>query len=474
VSTVARQSCPRLHGDYRDTSFWLSSTSDDLSPRKSLSGSVTVDVAILGGGFSGLWTAYYLLRDNPGIEVAILEKEICGFGASGRNGGWCSPRFPVDVDALQRRVGAERARETILAAHAAVEEIGRVVSVEGIDAHFRNTGLLSIARGKAQLPAIQAAYRSYDRLGLGAHNRLLGRDAAYELVRATNIEGGMLSKVGATVHPGNLARGLARVIERRGGVIYERSEVTRFSFGDRPALVTEGGCLTARRAVIAAGEAYLTQLPPFSRSLLPLTSMIVLTAPLTPSQWTQVGWHGGQSLSSQSSTKNYLTRTLDGRILYGSRGAPYHFASRISDATLQNEPVYEWMRGKAREWFPVLHDVEFTHAWGGHLGVPRDWMPSVHFDPSLKLGTLHGYTGRGVSTSNLAARLMMGLVTGRTTGLETLPIHRRPIRRWEPEPLRWAAVRYMQNAFARIDEAEEKGRRRPWDAWFAEYLGNID
>jgi glycine/D-amino acid oxidase-like deaminating enzyme len=472
VNDVARSGTQRsANADYRSTSFWLESTADDLTPRAALVGTQTVDVAILGGGFSGLWTAYYLLRDNPGIEVAIVEKDICGFGASGRNGGWCSSRFPIDADVLERRVGAERARQTILALYDAVEEVGRVCAAEGIDAHYRNTGLLSVARGAAQLPAIQSAYRSYERLGLGTHNQLLDAAAAYELVHATNLSGALLTSLGATVHPANLARGLARAVERLGGAIYERSAVTRFKLGDQPCLVTASGSVTARRAVVAAGEAYLTRLPLFQRTLIPMSSMIVLTAPLTDAQWQKVGWRGGQSLSSQSNTKNYLTRTLDGRILYGSRGAPYHFGSSISDSALENERVYAWMRAKACEWFPVLGEVKFTHAWGGYLGVPRDWMPTVDFDSSAKLARLHGYTGRGVSTTNLAARLAAGLITGRPSGLESLPMHRRKMRLWEPEPLRWAAVRYLQNAFARIDEAEEAGRPRPWDARLAEYLG---
>jgi glycine/D-amino acid oxidase-like deaminating enzyme len=473
VNDVARASEQvRPQEDYRQTSFWLASTTDDLTPRKPLAGNLTVDVAILGGGFSGLWTAYYLLRDNPGIEVAILEKEICGFGASGRNGGWCSGRFPVDADVLRQRVGPTRARETILALYEAVEEIGRVVAAEGIDAHYRKTGLLNIARGEAQMPAIRAAFDVYERLCLGSHNRLLSAAEARELIQVTKLSGAMLTSIGATVHPANLARGLARCVERLGGTIFERSEVTRFKLGDQPRLVTESGSVTARRAVVAAGEAYLTRLPPFRRALLPISSMIVLTAPLNEAQWQEIGWRGGQSLSSQSKTKNYLTRTVDGRILYGSRGAPYHFGSRISDAALQDASVFECMRGTVREWFPVLERVEFTHAWGGHLGVPRDWMPTVDFDSTAKLARLHGYTGRGVSTTNLAARLAAGLISRRRSGLEELPLHRRQMRLWEPEPLRWAAVRYIQNAFARIDRAEETDRACPWDAPLAKYLGD--
>lgn len=457
--------------DYRETSYWLASVDDDLTPRASLSGSSSVDVAILGGGYSGLWTAYYLLRDNPGIEVAIVEKEICGFGASGRNGGWCSPRFPLDADALERRYGRETARATLLALHDAVDEIGRVVSVERIDAEYRKTGLLGLARGAAQLPSLKAAYDSYERLGLGDQNRLIAASEAFELVHASNLAGGLLTAAGAAVHPAKLARGLARAVERLGGVIYEDSEAIDVRLGAQPCFVTKAGALIARKALVAAGEAYLTQLPLFERCVVPMSSMIVLTAPLTGAQWSKIGWQGGHCLSSQSSTKNYLTRTSDGRVLYGSRGAPYHFGSSISDAALKSETIYEWMRATVREWFPVLEHVEFTHAWGGYLGVPRDWMPTVCFDAGTKIGRLHGYTGRGVATSNLAGRLLAGLIAQRRTGLERLPLHRSRTPKWEIEPFRWAAVRYLQNAYARMDEAVEQGRSLPWDAAFAKFLG---
>jgi glycine/D-amino acid oxidase-like deaminating enzyme len=460
----------RAGKDYRQTSFWLASTADDLTARKPLEGHLSVDVAILGGGYSGLWTAYYLLRDNPGMEVAVLEKDICGFGASGRNGGWCSVKFPVDADALERRVGTERARRTILAMHDSADEVGRVAAMEGIDAHYRNTGVLSLARGDAQLPAIHAVFNTYEKLGLGSENRLLSASEAHELIHATNVSGGLLSTRGASVHPGNLVRGLARAIEKRGGVIYEGSEVMKITAGARASLATASGSILARRAIVAAGEAYLTQLPPFKRELLPMSSMIVVTEPLTTAQWEQIGWQGGQSVASQSNTKNYLTRTLDGRILFGSRGAPYHFGSQIPDSAHKDERTYAKMRSTLREWFPVLEQARFTHAWGGYLGVPRDWMPTVNYDPSSKLARLYGYTGRGVSSTNLAARLVAGLISGRSSGLEDLPMHRANSPAWEREPLRWAAVRYVQSAFARIDEAETAQCRPPWDARIAKYL----
>jgi glycine/D-amino acid oxidase-like deaminating enzyme len=455
---------------YADTSFWMQTVDDDLTPRPALKGDVTVDVAILGGGYSGLWTAYYLLRDNPGLEVAIVEREICGFGASGRNGGWCSSRYPLYPETLERRYGAERARQTILEMFAAVEEIGRVCAREGIDAHYRNTGILSVARGKEQLPAIHAAHAAYARLGLDDRNLLIGADEAREHVRLTRLEGALYTPVSATVHPARLARGLARAVERLGGVIYEQSAVTAVATGASPGLATASGRVRARKAVVAAGEAYLPQLAPFRRSRLPMSSMIVLTAPLTAAQWDEIGWDRGESLGSQARTVDYLTKTLDGRILYGSRGALYHWGSRLDED--RDRATIGGMQAAVVNWFPALAGIAFTHAWGGYLGVSRDWSPGVTFDADARLGNLGGYTGRGVSTSNLSGRLLAGLITGRETGLEGLPLaqHRPPA--WEPEPFRWLGVRYVQDAFRRIDQAAEEGRRPPLDSAFVHQLSD--
>jgi glycine/D-amino acid oxidase-like deaminating enzyme len=206
--------------DYAKYSFWLETAADGLAPRPALQGSLTVDVAILGGGYSGLWTAYYLLRANPGLQVAILEKEIVGFGASGRNGGWCSSRFPITPAVPEERYGAEAARQLILAMFASVDEVGRIRTEEGIAADYRKGGILSLARGAHQLPTIQASYAAYERLGLRDH-----------------------------------LRGLAAVVERRGGAIYENTDVTEVRSGSDARLITPTGELRAKRAILLAGEA---------------------------------------------------------------------------------------------------------------------------------------------------------------------------------------------------------------------------
>jgi glycine/D-amino acid oxidase-like deaminating enzyme len=457
--------------NYARYSFWLETAGEELVPRPALQRSSEVDVAILGAGYSGLWTAYYLLRDNPGISVAIVEKQIAGFGASGRNGGWCSPKFPVTPAVLEQRYGGEAARALLLAMFDSVREVGSVCEQENIDAQFRLGGYLSLARGSYQLPAIRGAYAQYERLGLADRYRLLSAEEARERVNITDVVGAMHGAECASVHPARLVRGLARAVERRGGVIHEQTEVTDFEGGATPRLVTSAGELRARRAIMLAGEAYLTRLPKLHRALMPVYSLIVLTEPLTAEQWGRIGWQNGESIASNRYTVDYLTKTSDGRILFGSRGAPYEFGSKISDGQDRHEATHARARRSVVEWFPALAGIKFTHAWGGPLGMPRDWMPAAVFDARSRIAMACGYTGQGVSTTNLAGRTLASLIMEKHTALDALPLAQRRSRNWEPEPLRWLAVRYTQDAFARIDVADEGGRPRPLDGPIAEFLG---
>jgi glycine/D-amino acid oxidase-like deaminating enzyme len=301
---------------------------------------------------------------------------------------------------------------------------------------------------------------------------LVSREEAYERIRATEVYGALASHHGALVHPLKLVRGLAKAVERLGGVIFEGTHVTAVEHGPNAAAITPFGSIHARVALVVANEAYSTSMSGFGRDLLPISSMIVVTEPLSQQQWNAVGWSGGEGVSSCSPLKPYLTRTTDGRVLFGSRGAPYFFNSSMPESALTDDAMYEPLRAKAREWFPTLSGIKFTHAWGGYLGVPRDWMPFVWFDKHSKVARLGGYTGRGVATSNMAGRLLAGLIHGTTSGLEKLPIARRAIPRWEREPLRFMAVRYVQNALTRMEAADSKAEPRPWDATLADRLSS--
>jgi glycine/D-amino acid oxidase-like deaminating enzyme len=457
--------------DYGKYSFWLETAGDQLRPRPALVQSAEADVAILGGGYTGLWTAYYLLRENPSLRVAVVEKEIVGFGASGRNGGWCSSKFPVTPRMLEQRFGRDAARSLMLAMNASVDEIARFCQDEQIDAYFHKGGILTLARGACQLPMIRKAYAGYERLGLGSQYHLMSAEEARQRVNVTEVHGALYASENASVHPGRLVRGLARAIEQHGAVIYERTEVTDFAGGAAPRLLTPGGELRAKKAIVLAGEAYLTRLSKLHRALLPVYSLIALTEPLTERQWSQIGWQNRESLASSNYTVDYLTRTPDGRILFGSRGAPYRFGSKITDDQDRHAETHARIRRAVVEWFPMLEGIKFTHTWGGPVGMPRDWMPAVAFDPATRIGFARGYTGQGVSTTNLAGRVLAGLIAGRRSGLETLPLAQRQSPDWEREPLRWIVVRYMQDAFLRIDTAAKTGQPSPKDAFIAEFIG---
>lgn len=436
--------------DYRAFSYWLESCGDDLTPRPSLDGSVDVDIAILGAGYTGLWTAYYLLKRDPTLRVAIAEKEITGFGASGRNGGWCSAGFPVSLAELGRRFGDDAARNLQLAMFDAVDEVGLVCESEGIDADYEKGGALRFARGRHQLPVIERALDTYQRFGFGDRYSYLTVDEARQRVNVSGALGALFTPHCATIHPGKLVRGLARVVERLGATIYEQTPVTSFSTGARPALHTRRGDIRAG-TVVLAGESYLSQLRQLNRQLIPIYSLIVLTRPLSDQQWEEIGWRGRECVSSNRLTVDYLSRTTDGRILFGGRGAPYYFGSRIDDAYDRHDVTHRLLRETAMEWFPSLSAADFPHAWGGPLGVPRDWMPTFSFDQAAGIATARGYTGQGVATANLAGRVLTDLICGTESGLTSLPAVGHTSRDWEPEPFRYLGVRFVQRSYATQD-----------------------
>jgi glycine/D-amino acid oxidase-like deaminating enzyme len=437
--------------DYATYSYWLESSGDDLTPRPPLDGSTDVDVAILGAGYTGLWTAYYLLRHDPSLKVAIAEKHIAGFGASGRNGGWCSAGFPIGIGELARRYGDDRAVALQRAMIDAVDEVGLVAEDEGIDAEYEKGGALRFARGKHQLPALASALDTYRRFGLDDHYQLLSESDAKARVNVAGSLGAVFTPNCATIHPGKLARGLARTVERLGGTIYEQTEVTSFTEGSSPALHTANGDIRAG-VIVLAGESYLSQLRQVDRQLIPIYSLIVLTRPLSDGQWAEIGWRGRECVSSNRLTVDYLSRTTDGRILFGGRGAPYHYGSKIADEYDRHDATHRMLREAAMEWFPVLGPDDFSHAWGGPLGVPRDWMPTMSFDRARGVATARGYTGQGVATTNLSGRVLADLILERESGITDLPPVGHASPDWEREPARYLGVRYVQRTYARLDE----------------------
>ena len=454
---------------YQDISFWLETAGDDLTPRSPLAESTDVDVAILGAGFSGLWTAWYLKARDPSLVVAVVEREIAGFGASGRNGAWCTSEFPTGPGALAHTYGAETARAVVTEMRETVAEIRRVRVAEGIDCDWADGGQLTVARGTHQRPAIEDEFESMTRLGLDEGLHLLDAHDARDRVNITDIQGALFSPWTAAIHPGKLVRGLARAVERRGATIFERTAVMRVHPGRYPTLETDCGNVRAK-AIVLCGEAYLSQLPGYHRAVMPVYSLITLTEPLTESDWAEIGWRRRECVASCRFTVDYLSRTADGRILFGGRGAPYRFGSRISNRMDHHAGTHQMLQDNLRIWFPCLKDVRFTHTWGGPLGWSRDFMPTVSFDAAQGIAMAHGYTGNGVATTNLAGRTLADMITGRQSVLLTLPHANHNTRHWEPEPFRFAGVRYMQHAFMRLDQKAERTGMAPNGKSLAERL----
>jgi glycine/D-amino acid oxidase-like deaminating enzyme len=353
----------------------------------------------------------------------------------------------------------------------AVDEVGRVAQAEGIDIQYAKGGAIRLARGPHQLPAIERSVATATAIGLPDQYQFLDAAATAARIKVTNTTASVYTPNCASIHPGRLVRGLARVVERQGATIYEQTPVKDFVSGVAPRLLTPAGEVRAGTLVLA-GEAYLSQLPRLHRSLIPIYSLIVLSNPLTDAQWDKIGWQERECVSSSRYTVDYLNRTADGRILFGGRGAPYRFGSQITPELDQHAPTHEMLRRNAVSWFPVLKDVGFSHAWGGPLGAPRDWTPSIGYDPVSGVATARGYTGQGVATANLAGRILADLITGHESPVTNLPIvnHRSPD--WEREPLRWAGIRYVQRGYQQVDERAERTGQPPSGHTLAERLGN--
>jgi glycine/D-amino acid oxidase-like deaminating enzyme len=408
---------------------------DDLAPRPGLEGDIDADVAIVGAGYTGLWTAYHLLRGDPSLRVVVVEREIAGFGASGRNGGWCSALFPASEAKLTRRHGHNAALAMGEAMRETVDEVGKTVAEEAIACDWVKGGTITLARTPVQLRRAQAA------------GGFLAAQDASAIVGATGVLGASYTPDCARIQPARLARGLARAVERRGGMIYERTRAT--AIGPR-RVVTERGVITAP-TVVRATEAWAAQLAP--RSVVPVYSLIVATRPMPSAFWEVAGLAGGQTFTDHRHLIVYGQRSADDRLVFGGRGAPYHWRSRIAPAFDRDDRVFAGLRTAARDLFPALVEADFTHAWGGPLGIARDWHAGVGLG-SDGVGWGGGYVGDGIGTSHLAGRTLAALVLGREDPVTRLPWVGHRSRRWEPEPLRWLLVNAGLRLMTLADEEE--------------------
>ena len=416
-------------------------------------------MAVVGGGLTGLWTAYYLLEADPSLRVVVLEAESVGFGASGRNGGWCSALFPASSAKLSTLPGSSR--DAALAQHrqmrATVDEVLAVLAAEGIDAGARKGGTVTVARTPAQLRRLTDEVSHARSWGRGEDELvLLDAGQARARLAADGVIGGTWTPDCAALHPLRLVRGLAEAVERRGGVIHEDSRVSAI----RPGRAETASGTVRADVVVRATEAWTPTLPGSRRALAPVYSLVVASEPLPASTWEAIGLADRETFTDGRHLIIYGQRTADGRLVLGGRGAPYHFGSSVRPGFDTEPTVFAKLRRTAVRLLPALEGVPLPYAWGGPLGIPRDWCASVGLDRTTGLAWAGGYVGDGVSTTNLAGRTLRDLVLGRGSELTALPWVDHRSRSWEPEPLRWLGVNAGLRAMA-VADAEERLTRRP-------------
>jgi glycine/D-amino acid oxidase-like deaminating enzyme len=424
--------------------------------RRPLPGAIEVDVAIVGAGYTGLWTAYYLKLAEPSLRVAILEREVAGFGASGRNGGWVSGFFSGPPRVYERHGGREGFAALQRAMFDTVDEIGRVLAAHDIEADFVKGGHVGVALIDAQALRLRESVRLGRDRGLSEQDlRELEPEELEDRIRVAGARCATFSPHVARVHPAKLLTGLAAVVERLGVSIYEATPVTEV----RPReAVTTAGTVRARW-VVRATEGYTAGLRGLKRALVPMNSSMIITEPLSPAAWEEIGWTGREVVNDGAHVGVYLQRTEDGRIAIGGRGVPYRFGSRTDGSGATSPGTIESLREKLEMMFPAAAGADVAHAWSGVLGVPRDWCPSVAADPGSGLAWAGGYVGEGVAAANLAGRTLRDLVLGDRSSLTALPwVGRRP-RRWEPEPVRWGAIRGVYLLYRQADRSERRAGR---------------
>lgn len=448
---------------WRTISLWMDQLDEPLVARPALAQDLDVDVAIIGAGYTGLWTAYYLKQLAPGLNIAIVEAQTAGFGASGRNGGWLMGNL-LGEDRLLAGLSPEQRRASFDLLHSIPDEVETVIEREGIDCDYRKGGVLYCA---ARYPEQETSLREYldslYRQGLTERDyRWLSPDQLAQQIRIAKPYGGIYAPHVATIHPAKLVRSLARTVERLGVKIYENSPVTHWQSGS----LRTASAQVRSRWIVPAVEGYAVDLPPLGKYQLPVQSLIVATEPLPATVWDEIGLSRGQAFGESSRQVTYGRRTADNRLVFGARGG-YRFAGKLRNNFDLTTSEVALRRYLFSELFPQLKNVRITHAWGGNLGMSRRFKPHMLCDQASGIALSGGYGGEGVGASNLGGRTLADLILQRDTELVHQPwvLQQRgldALKAWEPEPCRWLGYNAIIRSFVHEDQTLANPATAPW------------
>lgn len=422
--------------------------------RPELDGHHRADVLIIGAGFTGLWTAYYLAKADPALKITILEAKHVGYGASGRNGGWLTNTVTGGRERLLTSHGREEVENFQLAMNQTVDEVIRICDIEGIDADIKRGGEFEVAYTPAQEARLRA-HAEQEQSWSHTDVQLLEATEASAQINVAGTRAALWHPHAARIQPAKLVSALVAVVEKLGVTIYENTAVTAI----RPRQVEHQRGTVNAEMILRATEGFTAGIKGHRRLWLPMNSSMIVTEPLSQAMWDELNWNGGEVLGDYAHVYMYAQRTADDRIAIGGRGVPYKYGSR-TDADGQTPPAtVDGLQQVLHRMFPQTASARIDHAWSGVLGVPRDWAATVGLNPQTGLGWAGGYVGTGVATTNLSGRTLRDLVLGQETELTELPWVNHTVRQWEPEPLRWIATKGLYAAYGAADRSELGGRK---------------
>lgn len=441
---------------YRTRSLWLDEALKDAELRPSLHGDSDADVVIVGGGLIGMWAAYQLSVEAPQLSIVVIDREIAGYGAAGRNGGWAGAGLPGSAGLYAKKHGWSAVREAAAQMRNAVDDIGRVAAAERIDCGYVKGGTLSVATTKPQAARLRDEIQQAQRRGLaGSGDRLLTAEESRGHVRTARSFAGSYTPDCARIDPALLVRGLADAAERRGVTIHEHTEATEIT---EHTVRTPHGNIRASHVVVAT-EAWTSQLRGHRLSHLPLTSMMIATEPLPDETWDELGWRQGLTVRDKSHLFFYAQRTRDNRIAIGGRGSPYNLRHPRAEFSSRDEPVWRRLEHSIAHTFPAAASTRISHRWGGILGVPRDWSMGIRTDARTGAIYASGLSGHGVVAANVAGRTIADLILGTDSALARMPWVGHRSRSWEPEPARYVAASAIVRVLASADDVENRTGR---------------
>ena len=429
------------HEETRDS--WPSSLWRDTNRRfhfQSPTVDPDCDVLVIGAGYTGLWTAHHLLELDPSLNIVIVDAVQPGWGASGRNGGWCSGLLPMDLHTLAADCGEDAARNLQHEMFRTVDQVGTFVRTGGIECGWQKGGTLTAAAGGAQETRLRREIDRSRKFVDEQDLRWMDGDELRSCLRVAGASGAMYTPHCAAVNPYRLVDGLVESLVRRGVRVYGATRAARFGKGFVELEGESGLVFATAKEVVVCTEAYSARAARTRRSVAPLYSYVVATDPLPASVCEEIGWANRETFAEGRNMVTYAQITADGRIVFGGRGAPYKFGSDVHSRHDTNDRVHRSIIDTMHSLFPAVRDVRISHRWGGPVAVPRDWRVGVHFNKRTGCTHAGGYSGDGVALSHLTGRIVAHRITGVPSDLLDLPVNEHRSRNWEPEPLRWAGI----------------------------------